>query len=140
MSSIFTFPLKPVEVQVIFWVLPMIQDSPPLGERREREGIGSTVISMFPSAKTAGSRAQDALTFSTTAWLIPVVFRGAVQVGFGKLGFEKEPCPMEEERTDQEYVRECPRESEAETERLVVPPEGMVEGEAEGPEVIVTEC
>jgi hypothetical protein len=93
-----------------------------------------------PSAYLVGSREQEALTFRITVWFTPVVLTGAVQVGFCKLGFEKKPNPMEEEKTDQEYVRECPRESEAETERSVVPPEGMVEGEAEGPEVIVTEC
>jgi hypothetical protein len=55
-----------------------------------------------PSAYFVGSREQEALTFRITVWFTPVKFWGAVQVGFCKLGLEKEPDPMEEEKTDQE--------------------------------------
>jgi hypothetical protein len=103
-------------------------------------GMGSTVTFTVPSAYFVGSEEQEAFTFKVTVWLLPVVLAGAVQVGFWELVLEKEPWPRPpvEETHDQFQVREWPKESEAETEREVLPPEGMVEGEAVGPEVIET--
>jgi hypothetical protein len=86
----------------MFRELPMAQDSPPLGKVTVSEGRGNTVTFTVPSAYFVGSREQEALTFRITVWFTPVKFWGAVQVGFCKLGLEKEPDPMEEEKTDQE--------------------------------------
>jgi hypothetical protein len=81
-------------------------DTPEEGEAVKfgivKGGMGSTVTFTVPSAYFVGSREQEALTFRITVWFTPVKFWGAVQVGFCKLGLEKEPCPMEEEKTDQE--------------------------------------
>jgi hypothetical protein len=77
-----------------------VREVPKSREEGERERMGpedKTVTFTVPSAYFVGSEEQEAFTFRVTVWLLPVVLAGAVQVGFGALGLEKEPLPMGEE-------------------------------------------